>query len=307
MRKFPLIHDHDGHIDDLISLALLATQTERKLIATTLTPADCYLEPATLGVEKLLTFFKATDVAFARSTDEGINPFPHAFRKDSNHLPHLKIFSALSESKVQCSKKGAVQLISDCLQRESKCDVIETGPLTNIAEILKLNPTLSKSVNKLIVMGGALGVPGNVETEKNHDGSAEWNFYNHPIAADLVLKSGIPITLVSLDLTNQLPVTQRLVERLKKQLSFPFSQLVYESWQVVLNNPDQNYYLWDILTAVVLLRPDLFNFTLEKIKIQTHGPSQGRTLIDKNGIEVSMPQAKNVSDIEDFILESFKR
>ncbi len=307
MRHFPVIHDHDGHPDDLISLAMLAMAKDRVLAATTLSPADCFLEPATDAVEKLLTLFGAHHVKFARDMNEGTHPFPDQYREDSNHAPHLPIFKDLRKT-VHCSTdQTAPELLVDLLSGSERFDIVETGPLTNIAAALEQTPSIAKNINSLWVMGGAIHVDGNVSTEPSHDGSAEWNFYNHPIAAQRVLASGIPITVVSLDITNHLPVTARFVERLKDQRSFQLSRFTYEAQQIVLKNPHQNYYMWDILTVIGLLQPNLFQFKKECISIVTDGKSAGRSIPDPAGIEVTVPILIEQKAVEDFLLDFLKR
>lgn len=85
--SLPLIHDHDGHIDDLITLSLLALHAPN-LVLTTLAPADCLLQPSTLATEKLLSYLgtfspfllliliffflgQSEKIQFGCSTDEG--------------------------------------------------------------------------------------------------------------------------------------------------------------------------------------------------------------------------------------------
>ena len=67
----------------------------------------------------------------------------------------------------------------------------------------------------MVVMGGAVSVPGNVHLDGAPEPlAAEWNLYVDPSAAAAVVSSGAPMTLVGLDATNQVPVTEELIERL---------------------------------------------------------------------------------------------
>lgn len=307
----PVIHDHDGHIDDLISLALLATAPEGKLHATTLSPGDCYLEPSIEAVEKLLTVLNITDIDFTFGTDEGIHPFPHNYRKDSNNLPHVAAFKGVEVINSICRKDiTAPEYLAQTLSGEQKFNIVETGPLTNIADAIALNPDIKQNINGLWVMGGAIHVPGNVyeADAPGHDGSAEWNFFNHPVAAKAVLDSGIPITLICLDTTNDLLVTPEFVNRLSKNKEHFLSQFSSEAWEIVLANPAQafDYYMWDISTVAALLQPDLFDFKEERIVIHTDGPSAGRTEANPNGHVVRVPKIKSKAAIEDYFVEALK-
>ena len=76
------------------------------------------------------------------------------------------------------------------------------GPLTNLAAALRLDPGMVENIAMVFTMGGALDVPGN-----NFDNpDAEWNIWADPTAAAEVFASGVPLTLVPLDATNQVPV-----------------------------------------------------------------------------------------------------
>ena len=70
------------------------------------------------------------------------------------------------------------------------------GPLTNIALLLRLHPELAPRIAHLSIMGGSIG-------EGNTTVSAEFNIYADPEAADIVFRSGVPITMMGLDVTHQ--------------------------------------------------------------------------------------------------------
>ena len=70
------------------------------------------------------------------------------------------------------------------------------GPLTNIALLLRLHPDLAPRIAHLCLMGGSIG-------EGNTTVSAEFNIYADPEAADVVFRSGVPITMMGLDVTHQ--------------------------------------------------------------------------------------------------------
>ena len=80
--------------------------------------------------------------------------------------------------------------------------LIALGPLTNIARALTSEPKLKEWVKEIVIMGGAVDVPGNASP------FAEFNIYNDPVASSQVLASGIPITLVGLDVCNCVHVTR---------------------------------------------------------------------------------------------------
>ena len=159
-------------------------------------------------------------------------------------------------------------------------------------------------------MGGAVRVNGNVD---KGDGTAEWNFYNHPGASASVIDSGVPITLVSLDATNKAPVTRKFLERLAEQAkTHQVSRLALATWKVALRhieNEDytQRYYFWDTLTAAAMLRPSLLKTERMKVKVVVEGPSCGRTIEHPSGAPIDVGVDVECAELEDMILALFKR
>ena len=94
--------------------------------------------------------------------------------------------------------------------------IVALGPLTNLAEALLATPSLADKIARIVIMGGALRVAGNIRelNPRIENSFAEWNIFCDPYAADVVFQSGAPITLVPLDATNQAPLSDAFVQRL---------------------------------------------------------------------------------------------
>ena len=90
---------------------------------------------------------------------------------------------------------AAVQLVEVVRAHPGGCTLLATGPLTNLALAVLLDPGIVGLVARVVVMGGTLDAPGNVGTH------TEANFAHDPEAADLVLAAGWPVTVVGLDVT----------------------------------------------------------------------------------------------------------
>ena len=184
--------------------------------------------------------------------------------------------------------------------------ILATGPLTNIADALKLDPGIAKNIERIYVMGGAVRVKGNVE-QKGHDGTAEWNFFNEPRAAAAVIHSGIPITLVPLDATNNVPVTRGFVDRLRAQPSAA-SQLAAQSLDLVEKwVSGAGYYFWDPLTAAVLLDRTVVRTETLKVRVVSTGPSQGRVVEDPDGVPIEVALHADQSKVETLLLAMLRR
>lgn len=96
--------------------------------------------------------------------------------------------------------------------------ILALGPLTTIAMVLDASPALIAKVDRIVMMGGAFDVPGNVRvpgfTDAVGNERGEWNLFVDPIAAQVVLATGIPVTFVPLDATNTMPLRERFLDGL---------------------------------------------------------------------------------------------
>eukprot|EP00291_Cryptomonas_curvata_P015218 CAMPEP_0172152244 /NCGR_PEP_ID=MMETSP1050-20130122/725_1 /TAXON_ID=233186 /ORGANISM="Cryptomonas curvata, Strain CCAP979/52" /LENGTH=138 /DNA_ID=CAMNT_0012820535 /DNA_START=287 /DNA_END=701 /DNA_ORIENTATION=- len=129
--------------------------------------------------------------------------------------------------------------------------------MTNIAWALDNDPSFCSNVKQVVVMGGAVDVPGNVFNQPNHDGSAEWNVYWDAPAFHRALNSPLRIVLFPLDATNTVPIARDFVgASAPKTTSSPPSLLAECSF---------DYYAWDALTTAFAVRPDICK--LEEIPI----------------------------------------
>lgn len=274
----PVIHDNDGHVDDLLSTVLLWLAPEVDLQAVTITNGDCYVQQAYEATMKMATFLDLEGAEIGLSEDPCVNDFPENWRRESYIINELPIFSenALKKSYQTGKPRKTELLIADVLAN-SKAPVIlvTTGPLTNIAPIFRDRPELKENVKELVIMGGAVNSPGNVE-QPDHDGTAEWNFFADPPAAKAVIDSGMTIRLIPLDVTNKVPITKEFLAKLDEQAeTYRASRLAAKVYSLVKGF---NYYFWDTLTAAAVVQPELFTFKDMRVDVTTTGRSQGRTV-----------------------------
>ncbi len=303
----PVIHDNDGHVDDLLSALLLWLSPEVELQAITVTEGDCYVQQAFEALQKMATFLDLEGTEIALSEDPVVNPFPENWRRESYIINELPIFSenALKKTYQPGRPRKSQALIIDCLNHSRQpITLVTTGPLTNIASVFEERPDLKEKVAECVIMGGAIGVPGNVEAP-DHDGAAEWNIYADPLAAKKFLESGIPIKLIPLDITNQVPITKEFLLKLDTQAEkFRASLLAAKIYSLVKGF---NYYFWDTLTAAAVISPDLFTFKEMRVDISTSGRSQGKTSSTFfGGRKIKVATLLQKEAFEELILEVFR-
>lgn len=89
-------------------------------------------------------------------------------------------------------------------------DILALGPLTNLARLTQDHPDAASKIGRIIAMGGAIDEPGNIGPR------SEFNIAADPEAADIVLRSGIPVTLIPLDVTRRVRATREDTDTLRR-------------------------------------------------------------------------------------------
>ena len=154
--------------------------------------------------------------------------------------------------------------------------LVATGPLTNVAIALTKYPELKQLLHSIALMGGA-AVGGNVTP------AAEFNIYDDPDAAQIVFKSGVPLVMCGLDVTNQAILTPDYLatlpelNRTGKMLHALFSHYRSGSMQSGLR-------MHDLCAIAWLVRPDLFTLKPCFVAVETQGEfTSGTTVVDIDG------------------------
>ncbi|HXF69479.1 MAG TPA: nucleoside hydrolase [Thermoflexus sp.] len=302
-----VLMDMDGGVDDFMALALLLTLPHIEVIGVLVTPADCYLEPALSAARKLLALLNRTDIPLARSRVRGQNPFPAIFRKDAFVVDLLPILNEKDrEGPPLAQEEGPAFILRRLREASRPVTLLVTGPLTNLAQALDLDPSVEARIEEVLWMGGALDVPGNVDPflEPGHDGTAEWNAYWDPVAVQRVLASAVALRMFPLDVTEKVPVTPDFLRRLARQRRYPLSDLAAQCYATVAWS---RYCMWDVLTTAWLARPELFTFQEAEVAVHTEGPSQGRIVRQPRGRRVQVAVDVQVEAFYRFLLEAWAR
>ncbi|WP_337885384.1 nucleoside hydrolase [Fischerella thermalis] len=307
MAKQLVLMDHDGGVDDYLATMLLMTMDHIQLLGVVVTPADCYAQPAVSATRKILDLMGGTHIPVAESTVRGINPFPYLYRRDSfvvDHLPILNQSDRIITPLV--SEPGQDFMVKVLQQAPEPVTLMVTGPLTTIATALNKAPDIETKIKKVVWMGGALNVPGNVEKnwEPGQDGSAEWNVYWDPISAARVWQTQLEIIMCPLDLTNNVPVTSEIVRKMGQQRHYPISDLAGQCYALVI---PQDYYFWDVLATAYLGRPELYQLREWETEIITSGLSQGRTKIVSGGRKIYAMDKVDKEAFYAYILQQWAR
>ena len=297
--------DHDGAVDDFLSLILLMTMPQIEPLGIVVTPADCYINAAVSVSRKILDLMGRNQVTVAQSTVRGANPFPADFRRDCTIINNFPILNELEGISTPLAAITGQEFVIQQLQSASQpVTIMVTGPLSTIASAIALEPTIIDQIAEIVWMGGALTVLGNVEKvfALEHDGTAEWNAFWDPIATKQIWDTKIPITLCPLDLTNTVPLTSEFIRQLSKQRRHPLSDLAGLCYSLAI---PQNYYFWDILATAYLARPELYQIVEQETDIISTGISQGRTIPRAGGRKVNVMTQVDKEKFYSYLLQQF--
>ena len=302
-----VLMDHDGGVDDYLATMLLMTMDHIQLLGVVVTPADCYAEPAVSATRKILDLMGCSHIPVAESTVRGINPFPRLYRRDSFIVDHLPILNQNETIRTTLVAESGQDFMVRVLREATEpVTLMVTGPLTTVATALDKAPEISEKIQKIVWMGGALNVAGNVEKslEAGQDGSAEWNVYWDPISAARVWQTQIEIIMCPLDLTNNVPVTSDIVYKMGRQRHYPISDLAGQCYALVI---PQDYYFWDVLATAYLAHPEFYQLREWETQIITNGLSQGRTKIVPGGRPVYAMDTVDKERFYSYILQQWAR
>ncbi len=205
-----IILDCDPGHDDAVAILLAAGNPDIDLVGVTTVGGNQTLEKVTFNARQVLTIAKLVDVPlFAGATRPLVRPVEVA--EDIHGDTGMEIHGYdLPEPGVDVQPTHAVQFIIDTVMREAPGTVtlVPTGPLTNIALAVRLEPRIVERVKEVVLMGGGYHVG-------NWSAVAEFNIKIDPEAAHIVFNEAWPVTMVGLDLTHQALATAEVEEKVK--------------------------------------------------------------------------------------------
>lgn len=165
-------------------------------------------------------------------------------------------------------------IISTVMESSEPITIVAIGPLSNIATALLREPRLCKRAERVVIMGGALKTPGNITPV------AEYNIWADPYAASIVFKSGIPITVVGLDVCHQTMVVPHQIEALGNSLLANYVREATMSWfEFVKTAGREGFHLYDSLALAVSFLPELVKMEDAWVEVETTSPlTAGQTI-----------------------------
>lgn len=287
--------NHDGNIDDLVSYLLLLQAPDIKLLGVGAIDADGFIDPSVAACRKMTDLFnlRGDKLAVARSNSRAVNQFPHDWRMATysfNYLPILNEKGSIDTP--QAELPAHLDMVEKLKHAKEPVTLIMTGPLTDLARALDVDLDIEKHIKKLYWMGGSLDDHGNVAMV-NADGSQEWNSFWDPYAVKRVFDSNISIQMVGLESTEEIPLNDELRQHWASLRKYPAMDLVGQGYSLIISIPSAELYLWDVLTTVSALYPEVVKTEKAKATVITDGMSAGSFRRDPNGREVDIVTKAN--------------
>ncbi len=284
-RKPPVIVDTDAGTDDLMAISYLLSGREVDLKAITVVNGLAHPEQGARNILGLLELAGRRDIPVfvgLKRPLAGNAEFPAEWRQLSDYPPGVH----LPESSRAPEKQSAVEYLAGALHMPAggpSVRILALGPLTNIAKALEVNPNRVKGIRSIVIMGGAISVPGNLGdggAYKTDNNVAEWNIFIDPQAASKVFAADVPIELIPLDATNQVPIDSSFVSTYSRNAVTPLSRFVSglfsSEWGLIEQHA---FYAWDPLAAVILAHPGIAQFRDCHIEVALRPPAEGQTRV----------------------------
>lgn len=263
-----ILMDIDTGIDDALAILLALNSPELELVACTTVAGNTTVEQATINTLAVLQLAGQANLPVAKgATRPLIRRLTTATHFHGQHGLGLVELPAPQAKPVALP---APKFLVDMARRyPQELTVVATGPLTNLALALLLDPQWIHLLKRLVIMGGAVRCPGNVTPV------AEANFYNDPEAAQAVLNSGANITLVGLDVTSQTRLGWASIAHLdaERESLSPGAGLALELLRFYTKSygATGEALLHDPLAVGIAARPELVKTVRMQVAVETQG------------------------------------
>jgi inosine-uridine nucleoside N-ribohydrolase len=291
-----VILDCDPGHDDAIAILLAAASPALELEAITTVAGNQTLERVTLNARRVCSVAGITDVPIAAGCDRPLvrEPIVAEAIHGSSGLDGVD----WPEPTVAADPRHGVDVI---VERATADDarpltVVAVGPLTNVATALARDPAVANGIDRIAVMGGAVGLG-------NWTPSAEFNIHADPDAAAAVFASGLPVTLVPLEVTHSALATAAVMARIEAigtevaAVSAALMRYFAETYRRVFGFDAPAVH--DPCAVAAVIDPAIVPTRRVNVEVDTASPlSLGRTACDVHGVTGREPNVDLAVDLD---------
>ena len=291
----PILLDCDPGHDDAVALLLAAGNDAVDLLAITSVAGNCPLDLATLNARRVAALAGLEGVPIAAGA-AGPLQGELVTAPDIHGVTGLDGYD-LTTGEAPLDPRSALELMAATLEAAPEpVTLVPTGPLTNVAQFLTARPDLHERIREIVLMGGGTG-RGNVTP------LAEFNIFVDPEAAAIVFESGIPLTMIGLNLTHQALATKEVLERIRALPGEPARAVA--GWMAFFGGRYERVHgefappVHDPCTVALLIDPTLIRSVDSFVAVETEGRwTRGATVVDLNGRLGRPPNARVALELD---------
>jgi purine nucleosidase len=294
-----IILDTDPGIDDALAILLALASPEIELAGVTVTGGNCTM---TQGVRNARAILHTANSPVPVLPGVALPLIRPPFTAPETHGDSGLGNARLPEPPGQPSTEHAVDfMIREIMAAPEPITLVAVAPLTNVAMAIRREPRLVERIHEVIIMGGAIDVPGNTTP------LAEFNIYVDPHAAHIVFHSGLPIVLLPWDITSKVLMMQDHVDTLL-DIDSPVTRLIADSTSFYIDF-HREYFGYagcsinDPCAVAMVYRPDLVETEMVYVDVEISSErSMAKTIADVNKV---WSQTPNMRLVRNFDTESF--
>ncbi len=290
-----VIIDADPGIDDTAAILFALASPEIEVAAVTTTYGNASVETCTVNAHRVLSAAGRSDVpVFMGAGKPLLRPANEGWASHIHGGDGMGGVTGADADKSDPSgleegqgKHAALAISEAVMASPGEFSILALGRMTNVALALALEPGIAAAVREIVVMGGAVTVPGNVS------GVATANLYEDPEAASIVYRSGAPIVQVGLDVCNRVTVSQAQLDAIARAGSAA-TNLLSEATGYLREayirtgriGPRDGVRYNDMPAVGYAVNPALFDARPALVEIETHSDlTRGQTVADWNSAE----------------------
>lgn len=319
----PIIFDVDTGIDDSLALLYLLASPEADILAITCTSGNVPARQVAINNLAWLELCRVEGIEVALGSEIPI--LAPLMTTEETHGPQGIGYAELPAPTTRISKRHATEVwIELAKSRPGEIIGLVTGPLTNLALALRIEPELPRLLKRLVVMGGSFNYPGNTRP------TTEWNIAVDPESAKIVFDafSGLPedrLPIVcALNVTELIEMKPEHIRRLGEAAGSSPEEIIAEGQSVdtrsTASNPlvrhvsdavrfylefhathDQGFlaHMHDPFAAVMALHPERGTLRSATVDVELAGTlTRGQTVADWRGMWGRQPNAAIVVDTD---------
>jgi len=310
MIKKKIIIDTDPGQDDAVALLLALASEELEILGVTCVAGNVPLSLTSENARKILELTRYTEIPVFAGADRPIKrtlvTAEHVHGKTGIDGP------VLEKPKIKLQSKEAIEFIIETILSYPKDEITlcTLGPLTNIGLAFQREPRIKTLIKEIIMMGGGFFEGGNITP------AAEFNIYVDPEAAAEVLVSGIPITMLPLDVTHKALTSRSRIESFRKignKAGIATAEMLdfFERFDVEKYGSEGGP-LHDPNVIAYLLRPEFYEGKYVNVEIEVGSDlTRGMTVVDWWNVTTRKKNVYYIDKVKDeeffnFLIERIK-